>query len=70
MREKTLQARAGMFGSLAFEAVRQKQHQAAEAFPFIFGAGDELIDDDLRHIPKIAELRLPDKSNRVGMSRL
>ena len=57
--QKSFEARAGMFGALAFEAMRQKQHKAAEAFPFVFGAGDELIDDRLGGIPEIAELRFP-----------
>ena len=48
-----------MFRALAFETVRQQQHEAAQAFPLRFGAGDELIDDDLRRVPEIAELRFP-----------
>src|SRR4051812_23526703 len=54
--EKTFRARAGMFRALAFETMRQEKNEAAETLPFIFGAGDELVDDDLRDVPEIAEL--------------
>ena len=66
-REEALDARAGMLGTLAFVAVRQQQHQAAGLAPFRFGAGDELIDQDLRAVDEIAELRLPQhQSQRIG----
>jgi hypothetical protein len=63
-REEPLQTRARMFRALALEAMRQEQHETAETFPFVFGAGDELIDDDLRDVPEIAELRLPANQSR------
>ena len=48
-----------MFGTLAFEAVRQEHHQAAQTPPFIFRAGQKLIDDHLSGIAKVAILRFP-----------
>ena len=36
--QEALQAGAGMFRPLAFEAVRQEQHQAAQALPLGFAA--------------------------------
>src|SRR5688572_22048261 len=48
-----------MFRPLPLKAVRQKQHEAAQAFPLRFGAGDELIDNHLRRVPEVTELRFP-----------
>src|ERR1017187_7230593 len=58
-REIPLDARAGMFRPLALVAVREQQHQAAGLAPFRFGAGNELVDHDLRAVGEIAELRFP-----------
>ena len=63
--QEAFQPRAGVLRTLAFEAVRQQQHQTAETFPFVFGARDELVDDHLRGIDEVAELRLP-KHQPVG----
>ena len=63
-----LEARRGMFGTLAFVAVRQQQHDAAEAAPLGFARGDELVDDDLGAVGEIAELRFPDHQ-RVRLGR-
>jgi len=57
--EEALEARAGMLGAHTLEAVRQQEHEATELLPFVFAARDELIDDWLRDIPEIAELRFP-----------
>ena len=57
--EEPLNARAGMLGALAFEAVRQEEHDAAEAAPLGFSAGDELVDDNLGGVGEVAELGLP-----------
>ena len=48
-----------MLRSLAFVAVRQQQDDAARPLPFRFRRNDELIDDGLRAIREIAELRFP-----------
>jgi hypothetical protein len=57
--QKAFDAGAGMFGALTFVAMRQQEHQAGRQIPFVFGGADELIDDDLRAVHEIAELRLP-----------
>ena len=65
--QKALDARARVLRALALEAVRQQQHQAAGLAPFRFGAGDELVDHDLRAVDEIAELRLPHhQRERIG----
>ena len=65
--QEALDARAGVLRPLAFEAVRQQQHQAAGLAPFGFGAGDELVDHDLRAVGEIAELRFPQhQRQRIG----
>src|SRR5665213_3230505 len=65
--EKALNACAGVLGALAFKAMRQQQHKPAGLVPFRFGRNDELVNDDLRAVDKIAELRLPyDERQRVG----
>src|SRR3954468_8711926 len=48
-----------MFRSLPLVTVRQHQHQSADASPFHFSRGDELVDHDLRSIGEVPELRLP-----------
>jgi hypothetical protein len=44
---------------LAFIAVGQEHHEAARAQPLGFAGGDELVDDRLRAVGEIAELRFP-----------
>src|SRR2546423_1361574 len=56
---EALNARAGMLGSLALETVRQKKDDAGRKIPLVFTGADELIDDDLRAVDEVAELRLP-----------
>src|SRR5437870_4030577 len=63
--QKALEPGAGVLGSRAFKAVRQKQDQSAKPLPFIFGAGDELVHDRLGGIPEIAVLRFP-RDEAVG----
>ncbi len=48
-----------MLGPLPFETVRQQHHQAAQPPPLGLGAGDELVDDHLGRVDKVAELRFP-----------
>ena len=57
---EALDAGAGVFRSLAFVAVGEKQHEAGEQVPLGFSGGDELIDDGLRDVHEVAELRLPE----------
>src|SRR5436853_382687 len=56
-----------MLGTLALKPVRQEQNQTARLIPLGFSGNNELIDNDLRAICKIAKLRFPhDKSQRIG----
>src|ERR1700760_26353 len=48
-----------MFGPLAFVAVRQKQNEAGRQRPLVFAGAQKLIDDDLRAVDEVAELRFP-----------
>src|SRR3982751_1611636 len=65
--QKTLHAPTGMLRTLPFESVRQQENQATWLIPLYFGGNDELIDDNLRAIHEIAELRFPhDQGQRIG----
>src|ERR1700733_12288973 len=55
-----------MLRALSFIPVREQQHEAAYLAPFRLGGGDELIDDDLRAVREIAELRFP-KGQGMGV---
>ena len=59
-RQEALEPGARVLRALAFEAMGQEQHQAAQALPLVFGAGDELVDDHLGRVHEVAELGLPD----------
>ncbi len=48
-----------MFGALSFVTVRQQQDDPARPLPFRFSRNDELVDDGLRAIREISELRFP-----------
>ena len=48
-----------MLRALAFEAVGEQQHEAALLAPLVLGGDDELVDDRLRAVGEVAELRLP-----------
>ena len=55
-----LQPRRGVLRPLAFVAVRQQHGEATVASPFGFAGGDELVNQHLRAVGKVAELRFPD----------
>src|SRR5687768_6311008 len=57
-----------MFRPLPFVAVRQEADEARHAQPFALARRDELVEDDLRAIGEIAELRLP-QSERVRLGK-
>src|ERR1700761_1606622 len=48
-----------MFGPLAFVAVRQKKNEAGRERPLVFAGAQKLIDDDLRAVDEVSELRFP-----------
>jgi hypothetical protein len=56
-------------GPWPFVAVRQQQHEAAHALPLLLAGGDELVDDDLRAVGEIAELRFPQRQRDSGRRR-
>ncbi len=58
--EITLEARAGVFRSLAMVAVGQEENDAGGFAPLRFRADDILVDDELGAVGKIAELRFPE----------
>ena len=58
--EVALDAGAGVLRALAFVAVRQQHDDAGEQAPLGFAGSDELVDDDLRAVGEVAELRLPE----------
>src|SRR5688572_8008168 len=48
-----------MLRPLSFITVREVKHEAAEPVPFVFAGRNKLIDNDLRCIQEVAELRFP-----------
>src|SRR6185369_4845116 len=59
-REKPLYPGAGVLGPVPVIAVRKKQYHSAGPVPFAFTGGNELVDNHLSAVGKIAELGLPD----------
>ena len=49
-----------MFRTLSLVAMRQEHRQRAQAAPLRLAGADELVDDHLRAVGKVAELRFPD----------
>lgn len=49
-----------MLWATAFIAVRQQHHRATHTAPFLLAGADELVDNDLRAVGEVAELRFPD----------
>ena len=58
--QETLDARAGMFRTLSFVAVGQQHHDPGEQVPLVLARRNKLVDDDLRAVCEIAELRFPE----------
>ena len=54
-----------LVGTLALVAVGEQQHDRAALAPLLLGAADELVDDRLRPVAEVTELRLP-QHERVG----
>ena len=63
--EEALEPRARVLGPVALVAVREQQRQARGLPPLREAGDDELVDDDLRAVDEVAELRLPE-DERVG----
>ena len=58
--EEPLEPRARVLGPVALVAVRQEQGQTRRLPPLRAAGDDELVDDDLRPVDEVAELRLPE----------
>src|SRR5579875_8412 len=57
--QEAFEPRRGMLGPLTLVTVRQQADEARHAQPFAFPGRDELVEDDLRAVCEVAELRLP-----------
>ena len=62
--QEALGTRRRVLGALPFVAVRQQQHESADAAPLHLARSDELVDHDLRAVREVAELRFPDDEPR------
>ena len=58
--EEPLQTRRGVLRSLPLVPVGEQAHKARPPVPLRLGAGDVLIDDHLRAVAEVPELRFPD----------
>src|SRR4051794_3735095 len=58
--QEALEPRARVLGAGPLVAVRQQQRQARRLPPLRQAGDDELVDDDLRRVHEVAELRLPE----------
>ena len=59
--EEALQTTARVLRTLAVETVRQAHNEARTLEPFALSGSDELVNDALRVVRKVAELCLPDR---------
>src|SRR5215813_12924144 len=58
--EEALEPGARMLGPVALIAMRQEERQARGLSPLGQPGSDELVDDDLRAVDEVAELRFPE----------
>ena len=63
--QEALDARRAVVRTLTLVAVRQQQHDGAALRPLLLRARDEFVDDGLRTVDEVTELRLP-QHERVG----
>ena len=64
--QEPLNAGARVLGPLAFITMRQQENESVRLTPLGFRGRQELVDDDLRAVYEIAELRFP-KHERVRL---
>ena len=57
--QEALEARARVLRTVALVAVREEKRQTRRLTPLRATRHDELVDDDLRAVDEVAELRLP-----------
>ena len=63
--QEPLEARARVLRAVALVAVRQQQREPRGLTPFREAGDEELVEDDLRAVDEVAELRLPEHE-RLG----
>lgn len=59
-----------MLRALPVVSVRQQQHETALVAPLVLAAHDEVVDQVLRDVCEVAELRLPDRQRVVVGQRV
>src|SRR5213594_4104101 len=65
-RQEALEPGAGVFGALAFVTVGEQQYEIARLTPLCFGAGNEIVNDDLGCVGEVSELGFPEnKCERI-----
>src|SRR4051794_2982704 len=64
--QESLETCARVLGTVALVPVRQQQRQPRRLAPLRQTGGDELVDDDLRAVDEVAELRLPQDERLRG----
>eukprot|EP00964_Phaeocystis_antarctica_P067894 scaffold41125_cov53-Phaeocystis_antarctica.AAC.5 len=65
-----LKPRRGVLGSSALHTVRQQQDDACLDEPLGLARAEELVDDALRRVGEVSELRLPQHEGVRGVERL
>ena len=68
--QEPLDAAGRVFGALALVPVRQEDDESRLAHPLGLARAEELVDDDLRAVDEVAELRLPDAQDVGGLVRV
>src|SRR5262245_20295216 len=68
--EKALEARARVLWPVSFIPVREEEREARCLSPLRAAGHDELVDDHLRAIHEVAELRLPQDERLRGGDRI
>ena len=58
--QEAFESRARMLRPLAFVAVGQQHHDSRREIPFVLASADELVDDHLGAVGKVAKLRFPE----------
>src|ERR1700730_11124445 len=64
--QEALDARTGVLRALAFVAMGKQKGDPGRKPPLVFAGADKLIDDDLRAVDEVAELRFP-QNESVGI---
>src|SRR4030095_7014576 len=68
--QKAAKKGARVFGSRALVSVRQQHDQAVGIAPFVLAGGDVLVDDGLRIVDEVAELRFPQDEVAPAVQRI